>query len=398
MLLESAPGVPPELAPLEPEAEAVHLEQANAPADLAAEQTGEGTAQTESGLSIPPLLLQGDEPAAPSMTGPGQKYALGPMAPAGQSERDEAALPAAYGTGKLLLAARDPHWLYACWDLTPEQQRRYNALSTDRHLVVRLHSGTGGARPAREVHVHPESRHWFIHVDRPETQYVAALGYYRPGHRWVTVATSPPAITPADTVSTDHTVRFATIPAQTTLTQLAALARQAISADLPPPDAAQERALAELVAQHLVRQDSGSSVGIAELVQGRGEQEAPAQSAFPAPFGDLAEAVFSPLGASEQPAKGFWFDINAELVIYGGAEPGASVTIDGQPVQLRPDGTFSCRFSLPDGDHAVTVSALSTQGELRQAELRFSRSTGRLGEVGSAPQDPFLKPPAAETP
>src|SRR5438094_6482773 len=32
-------------------------------------------------------------------------------------------LPEAYGTEKLLVAARDPHWLYAHWDLTREQLR-----------------------------------------------------------------------------------------------------------------------------------------------------------------------------------------------------------------------------------------------------------------------------------
>jgi hypothetical protein len=69
------------------------------------------------------------------------------------------------------------------------------------------------------------------------------------------------------------------------------------------------------------------------------------------------------------------------------------VTIGGRPITLRPDGTFSCRFSLPDGDHTVTASALSAQGDLRQAELRFSRRTERRAEVGAAPQDPFLKPP-----
>jgi hypothetical protein len=51
------------------------------------------------------------------------------------------------------------------------------------------------------------------------------------------------------------------------------------------------------------------------------------------------------------------------------------VTVGGRPIQLRPDGTFSYRFSLPDGEHAVTVSAMSAEGDLRQAKLEFSRRT-----------------------
>ena len=389
----------PEVAVSELEPEAVPSEPVKTPANLVAARRQERLAQPESGLKIPPILLEGDEPFSPPMTGPGQKYALGPTAPSGQFGPDEPALPEAYGTGKLLLAARDPHWLYAHWDFTQEQQRRYNALSADRHLVVRVVPGTIGARPVTEVHVHPESRHWFIHTDRAETRYVAELGYYQRGRQWVTIATSPPAVTPPDTVSTDQTVRFATIPAQVQLTQLAALAKQGVPTDLPPLDAAQERALAELIARHLTRQDSGSSAEIAELVQGRGEQEVSAAqllvSALP---GGEAERVSSPQGVAEQRPKGFWFTINAELVLYGATEVGASVTVGGRPILLRPDGTFSCRYSLPDGAHTVTVSALSVEGDLRQAELRFSRRTEHRSEVGAVPQDPCLEPPADQNP
>src|ERR1019366_5182846 len=153
----------PEAAVSEQEPEAVPPKSVKTPGSLVAERRQERLAQPEAGLKIPPILLEGDEPISLPMTGPGQKYALGPMAPAGQFGPDEPALPEAYGTGKLLLAARAPHWLYAHWDFTQEQQRRYNALSADRHLVVRVVPGTIGTRPVTEVHVHPESRHWFIH-------------------------------------------------------------------------------------------------------------------------------------------------------------------------------------------------------------------------------------------
>ena len=133
------------------------------------------------------------------------------------------------------------------------------------------------------------------------------------------------------------------------------------------------------------------------LARGLGEQEiSAAQLALPGPLGGEAESVSSPLGAAEQPPKGFWFNINAELVVYGATEPDASVTVGGRSISLRPDGTFSCRFSLPDGDHTVTVSAVSAQGELRQAELRFSRRTEHHAEVSAAPQDPSLAPPDSQ--
>ena len=379
--LQQAPGV-------------VSPEQTIPPGEPPAEPLGEHTARTSSGRGVPEILLENDESVSPPMTGPGRKYAVGPTGATTHVRQEEAVLPEAYGTGKLLLTARDPHWLYVHWDLTPEQQRRYNALSTDHHLVVRVCPGTTGTQPMTDVHVHPESRHWFVHVDHAGTQYAARLGYYSPRHQWVTIATSPSTITPADKPSTDQTVRFATIPPHGRLARLAAAAKRAIPAKLAPLEATRERALAELVSVEPLQQDMPSSAEIPELVGHQGEQEIPfAPVGLEAPFAGPEEGVSSPMAGPEAQPSEFWFNINAELVLYGGTEPGATVTIGGRPIQLRPDGTFSFRFSLPDGDHAVTVSAISAQGDLRQAELKFTRHTAYQGEVGSAAQDPALEPP-----
>ena len=389
----------PVFAALEEAPDATPLPPAEIPADQDDTQPRNESSPADSGLKIPQVLLEGDELPPPPMTGPGQKYALGLTPPAGHLGPEDAALPEAYGTGKLLLTARDPQWLYAHWDLTPEQQRHYNSLSADHHLVLRVYTGTSPGQPARDVHVHPESRHWFVHVERSGTQHVAELGYYRPRHHWVTIASSLPAKTPAATASSDQTVRFATIPVHVRLTQLAALAKQTTPADLPPADAARERALAQLVSRQLAQQGWASSEQIPELLRGRGEEEVSgAQAGLPVPLGGEAGSITSPAAPEEQPPPGFWLNVNAELVIYGGTDPDASVTIGGRPVLLRPDGTFSCRYSLPDGEHAATVSAVSAQGELRQAELHFSRNTAYHGEVAPAPQDPSLQPPPTEHP
>ena len=73
-------------------------------------------------------------------------------------------MPEAYGTRQLFLTARDPHWLYAHWDLIRAQLKKYNGLSVDGHLVLRVYRGTLEARPLAEIHVHPESRNWFVPV------------------------------------------------------------------------------------------------------------------------------------------------------------------------------------------------------------------------------------------
>src|SRR5689334_12253825 len=190
-------------------------------------------------LKVPSILLEGDKPPAPPPSGPGQRYALGPTPPVERLEA-EGELPEAYGTQRLILTARDPHWLYAHWDLTREQQQRYNSLSADRHLVLRVFLDAVSARPLSEIHVHPESRHWFVPVERAGAKYVAQLGYFAAAGQWTVVATSASTLTPPDTLSSDTSVEFATIPIELPMANLLSLVKEAIQQSVPLAEALQE--------------------------------------------------------------------------------------------------------------------------------------------------------------
>ncbi|MGN6642201.1 MAG: DUF4912 domain-containing protein [Verrucomicrobiota bacterium] len=389
-------------------------------------------------VKIPAILLEGDQPETPQPSGPGQRYSLGPT-PSVEKLESEGELPSAYGTQQLLLAARDPHWVYAHWDLTDAQLRHFNSLAADRHLILRLHLETISPSPVHEIHLHPESRHWFAHVDRAGSKYLAELGYRRADNQhWVTIATSGATITPPDAMSEDTSAEFASIPFEIPMAKLLALVKEAVQENLPlaealqavraeehpelpefpmplaafttpfqstPPHwtAAQEKALAEIISMDHVRRVWMGSLEITELIRRQAVQELAAIS--PAPLGaptagaptspmEAAGAVSSPAGGAPAGEKGFWFNVNAELIIYGATESTASVTIAGRKIRLRPDGSFSYRFALPDGQYelpVVAVSADHTDG--RAAELIFSRSTEYRGDVGMHPQSPDLKRP-----
>src|SRR6185437_8173246 len=188
---------------------------------------------------IPPILLEGDKPEAKSVSGPGRRYALGPTAPA-KTFQTEGELPESYGTGELLLTARDPHWLYAHWDLAGDQQRRYNAFSRDGHLVVRVYIDETRGKPAVQVQVHPESNHWFVHVDKANTRYVAELGYYSKADEWMVVATSASTLTPPDAVSAETTAEFGTIPFEVPMEKLLSLVKEAVHENAPLAQTLQE--------------------------------------------------------------------------------------------------------------------------------------------------------------
>jgi len=374
--------------------------------------------QTSSGF--PEILFEGDRPGVRG-TGPGERFALGTASPKEQFTQ-EGELPEAYGTKQILVAPRDPHWLYVHWDLTREQLHEYNAHSKDKHLVLRVTKPEAGNEPAGEVHVHPESRHWFVHVTEAGAKYAVELGFYGKTNGWTSVSTSAPAQVPPDVVSPETAAQFATIPTELALSRLVdivktsaenhlALAhaieeiRLAGHPELPPvtdgsapkswtPE--QERALAQIINMKQLGRVSVGSLDVTELVRGELQHEySSIVSALAGPGG--ISSLSSPHGGAPAGPGEFWFNVNAELIVYGATEPNATVTIGGNPVKLRPDGSFSYRFALPDGQYELPVTAVSSDGtEARHADLRFSRGTNYVGDVGQHPQDPALKPPTPE--
>jgi hypothetical protein len=177
-------------------------------------------------------LLEGDEPSFLTEAGSAEKFALGPSAPPDHFDEGNAHLPASYGTGRMFLTARDPHWLYAHWDFSAEEQFRHNARSVDRHLIIRLHSETDPAQRVSEIHVHPESKYWFVHVEQAGQTYFTELGYYQTGRRWKTLATSTPQRTPPGNISRDSTVTFATIPLELSFETMLAMLRETADEDM----------------------------------------------------------------------------------------------------------------------------------------------------------------------
>jgi len=369
-------------------------------------------------IEVPSILLEGDSSAPPPASGPGQKYSLGATPPS-QSFGGEAELPESYGTKKLFLTARDPHWLYAHWDLTNTQQLKLNALSADGHLVLRIYAHKIEGHPAYEIHVHPESRHWFTHVERAGNSYIAELGYYSALGKWTRVSVSSGTMTPPDAVSPETDTEFATIPFEFPFARLMEIIKAAVRENLPLAQAIeelrrsghpdlprvtastaqistwtpqQEKALAKVVNIDEVRRVWMGSLEITELIRRRLAHEI--SSLGISSFG--VSSLSSPFGGMEK-SKGFWFNVNAELIIYGATEPNAKVTLGGHEIKLRPDGSFSFRFALPDGKYDLPAVAVSADGDdARAADLKFSRETEYLGDVGAHPQDPSLKTPLPE--
>jgi uncharacterized protein len=220
------------------------------------------------------------------------------------------------------------------------------------------------------------------------------------------------ATTPPDTISTDTTARFVTIPIDISFRELFGLIKGhmrdgeqladalhrlqlagfrfpfKLGLEIGPWTDDQAAALERILGGDILRRINMGSFEISEWLRRRLQEE----------LSSGMFSAFSPAGSSwhGQPQKGFWFAVNAELIIYGATEPDARVTIDGKEIKLRSDGTFSFQYSFPDGQYRLPVVAVSGAGDdERSVELSFERKTRKKGDVGKVKQAAHLKSPAA---
>jgi hypothetical protein len=320
-------------------------------------------------------------------------------------------LPEAYGTGRLFLTARDPHWLYAYWDLSWQQMADSRGQASDGRLLLRVYEKNHGD-PIQVLTLAHDSRNWYIPVNKAATTYHAELGYWRHDGQFHVINRSREATTPPDAVSPDTTARFVTIPIDIPFRELFEIIRGHMRAgealanalhrlqlagfrfpfklglELGPWTAEQAAELERILGGDLFRRIQMGSFEISEWLRRRMQEE----------LSSGMFSAFSPSGASwsAMPQKGFWFAVNAELIIYGVTEPDAKVTVDGKPIKLRNDGTFSFHYSFPDGQYKLPVVAVSKAGDdKREVQLTFERQSRAKGEVGTVKQPAHLKSPAA---
>ncbi len=105
------------------------------------------------------------------------------------------------------------------------------------------------------------------------------------------------------------------------------------------------------------------------------------------PIGNSLSTQFG-RGAAGMPAKasGFDFQVDTELIVHGVTHPDAHVTLHGEPVKIRSDGTFAVRFNLPDRRHVLPMVASSGDGaEQRTIVLAVDRNTKVMEPVTRDP-------------
>jgi hypothetical protein len=258
-----------------------------------------------------------------------------------------------YTKDRIVVMVRDPYWLHAYWELTHQSvQRAEAALGQDWHgakpilrlLDVSAHDTTSTAESVvKDIEIHGGCNSWYIEVCQPPRSYRIDVGYLsRRGQFYV--------LTRSNTVTTPKAGSSENLDENWS--------------DFDPKQA--ERIFA-------------MSSGFDPTAGGNLELKALFEERLRRPMGSPAMTSFGTGATSGGKDRKFFFEINAELIVYGRTESTARVTLQGEPVKLRPDGTFTMRYNLPDSRQIIPAVAQSADGvEERTIVLAVERNTKQL--------------------
>ena len=309
-------------------------------------------------------------------------------------------LPEGYGESRIVLMPRDPQWGYAYWD-TPHEQKEELRQQGGQRLALRLYDVTDvdlnheSAHSLQQFDCDEMARDWYVPIPVSDRDYIAEIGYLTGDGRWLLLARSNPVRIPPIYPSEWFEERFISVAWDDDL-------RGATLVDLTAPEkrSAPASPLYDQVfglshATESLRL-AGSLFGSMQQVAGSIQhlpQQAVSSYVFPSGAGawalpgvpTVSGLTMSGIGmsgigfgASMPPirARKFWLVADAELIIYGATEPDATVTIDGRPIQLNPDGTFRFQMSFQDGVLNFPIIAVAADGEqTRSIHMRFNRET-----------------------
>ena len=237
-------------------------------------------------------------------------------------------------------AVCDAHWIRAQWDLTRDSIRRAEMrLSSDWHTAVPalrlLEVSTDDVNSVSETRVkdvliEAGVNTWYVHVPPEARTYRLHIGYRTQAGLFFALAKSNVCAMPV------------------------------LNANLAP-------------------EKNGNKAS-----NGHATEKADAGAAKPdgrlgRPLGFSSLSHFGPAATEEREKGEFSFKLDTELIVHGSTRPGSMLTVQGDAVELRDDGSFTIRVNQPEGRQVIAFTALSPRGsERRMIVLGIERNTKEL--------------------
>lgn len=167
-----------------------------------------------SGRKIDMARQNSGQPPQGKRNAAGFRIANGPVVRRTESEENGTVvdfddLPRAYGAPILFAIPRDPHTLFAYWNVDWENVFA-QAEPVNRQVFLRVLKANGAEES--EVSVEPMLGSYYADVARSRGPYRVELGYYQPAETWQSVAISDAVTMPPESVSENLDVDVATVP------------------------------------------------------------------------------------------------------------------------------------------------------------------------------------------
>ena len=252
---------------------------------------------------------------------------------------------------RVVLMVRDSYWIQACWQvLRTSVKRAEAALAEHWHTakpMLRLLEVDGSnttstsERVVREVEIHGGVNNWYIEVNNPPQSYRVDLGYLAANGKFYTLCRSNAVSTPLPDSTSEIDENWSDIAEN----------------------------YEKVFALSGGYSEDGNSGELRELFEERLRRPMGPPNGNGSQFGMGADRIL-------HKHREFQFQVDAEMIIYGSTKSDARVTLAGEPVKLRSDGTFTIRLAMPDKRQVLPVVAASADGvEQRTIVIAVERNT-----------------------
>jgi hypothetical protein len=253
-------------------------------------------------------------------------------------------LPTSYGDTKIVLLPRDPWWCFAYWEIGEQTKQEIKSLYGEKiKYIIRVYDVTNvvnfdgrNANKYFDIEINLGINSWYINLQEANRSWCVDLGVITPDGRFVVITRSNIVIMPRFGVSALTDEQWAVL----------------------------QREFERLLELSGVSMIGKGSFDIAKLMRERWE-ELLAISQMPQFISSGFISSFAKREL-EQKQKEFYLKADTELIVYGETLPDAKLYINGDEFKLSPDGRFSLRMSLPDGEKVIPIKAVSSEGTMQK--------------------------------
>jgi hypothetical protein len=239
-------------------------------------------------------------------------------------------LPPEYGDTKITLLVQDPYWMHAYWEINDEARKKFKIERGKHNVPMAIRVYNASTKESFDVEINDNARSWYFKIPIAGLPFYAELGLKDAKGKFVVIAQSNTVNVPTDKPSEVIDEKW-----------------------ISKEDRAKAEELFKRSGGYIIHKLVGSQSMTEWMMSPNSVSSAGSFGAGSGSGGVAAKKL------PVQKGRKFWAELHTELIVYGATEPDAIASVGGVPIKLSPNGTFSVRFYLKDGDHSVPFIATS---------------------------------------